>query len=531
MLNVISQLMRFASISNLPHLWDTKSRLQLKLSVAHEAEEITGSYVRDSNVLTHDFKHYNWNLISSVLSWPTDDFKRLEDPSYRMFVKKLLDFFRPSGRGFCQVDVNDEHGRDMALVCCHFVEFLLEIDDIRSAEVLGEFLRDLTDSLSQIRFVKCLNELTNVLFSHCLLISVANPPQNAVLSSTKLMTTLSHYYFLVIGRMTSSNKGSKLLENMGFYQHLSFLVSGSCHDVYAKLVISSLDYTKEGFCRKLLTKSLTAGSESSRLYATNFMLVLLRLQVPNFHKWALPLLVHQAYDESDSISLAAASILLECCDQKQSLEALIALNPSLMHLKHSGLLLQVCFASLPIGIKVLTETRMLDALLTEWHKTLNLKYVRIVEDAMNECLTLHVRSEGGTYGSRRSEKKAIEKNTFLPPHLYGQMAATEIGMKLLTSDDRLTSLFSVIRGQDCSCERKMLEMKASLWAVGQVMSTPLGFSFVMDNDSDIIPLIVRMTTECKVLSMRGTCFFVLGMISMTEQGIHRLEHFGWQVFI
>lgn len=503
----LDQLMRVANLSNLPHLPDTKSRLQLKLSVAHEAEEITDSYVRDSNVLTHDFNNYNWNLISSVLSWPTDNFKRLEDLSYRMFLKTLLDFFRPSGRGFSQTDVNDEHGREMALVCCHFVEFLLDIDDIRSSEFLGEFLRDLGEALAQI--------------------SVANPPQNAILSSTKLMTTLSHYYFLVIGRMTSSNKGSKLLENMGFYQHLSFLVAYSCHDIYTKLIVSSLDYTKEGFCRKILTKSLTTGSESSRLYATNFMLVLLRVHVPDFHKWALPLLVHQMYDECDSISLAAAGILLECCDQKHNLEALIHLKPSLMHLKHCGLLLQVRFASLPIGIKFLTETRMLDALLSEWRASSNLKYVRIVEDAMNEALTMHVRS-GGTYGSRRSEKKSVERNTFLPPHLYGQMAETEIGMKLLISDDCLAPLFTVIRGQDYSCERKMLEMKASLWAVGHVMSVPLGLSYVAENDGDIISLVMKMTTDSSVLSLRGTCFYVLGMMAMTEQGIRQLEHFGWQ---
>jgi rapamycin-insensitive companion of mTOR len=371
----LDQVMRFADLSSPPHLSDMKSRLQLKTSIANEAEDIAATYVRDSNVLTHDHRSYNWTLISSVLMWPTEEFKRLEDPSYRTFIKRLVDFFKPSSRLFSQMDANDENGREIAMVGCHFVDFMLEIDDTRSSEFLGEFLRDLGNELSRITA------------------DPPNPPSfsNTTLSSTKLMTTLSHYYFLVIGRMTSSNKGSKWLENLGFYQHLSLLVSSASNDTYHKLIISSMDFTKEGFSRKILNKSLTAGSDSCRLYATNFMLVLLRTHISEFHKWALPLLVQQLYDECDSVSRAAAGILLECCDLKENLQSLISLKPSLMHLKHIGLMLQIRFVSLPIGIRFLTESRMLDSLLMEWRKTHNLKYVHIVEDAINEALTLHVK--------------------------------------------------------------------------------------------------------------------------------------------
>ena len=54
---------------------------------------------------------------------------------------------------------------------------------------------------------------------------------------------------------------------------------------------------------------------------------------------------------------------------------------------------------------------MLDTLLTEWRRTLNLKYVRIVEDAMNECLA----SLEAAPGFRPAQKLLLELSNSQEP--------------------------------------------------------------------------------------------------------------------
>ena len=504
----LEQLLRFVNFSHFASHSESKSQYQLKQSVLHESEDKFNDFIRDSNVLSHDSSSWNWNLITNILSWSTDSFRKLEDISYRSFIRKLLTFFKPSSRLYSSVDVNHEHGRHMTMVFCHFIDFLLELsrDESKSHEFLEEIMSDLASCLS--------------------LIAMENAAQTAILSSTKLLTTLSHNYFLIIGRMTSSNRGSKLLEKLAIYEHLSKLIQLCPHDVYMKLIISSLDYTKEGnFSRVLLNSCLTRTNESSQLYATNFMRVLLRAGVPDFKKWAMEMLIHQMADPNHCISLAALNIIQEACDNEANLESLIKIHPPLLNHGVAGELILVRFASLPSGMKYLQESNSLDQIIRKWDSSFCLKYVKIVEDLINECLTLHFRSEAGSYG-RRSERKLMESEAFVPPHLYGQLALNEEGISLIQSHRLLEKHIELVRNADISTETKRVEYKAALWSVGHVASTRLGFLLI--DTTDVIPNIVSAASDFPVLSIRGTIYYVLGLIASTEVGIHRLKEYGWQ---
>lgn len=66
-------------------------------------------------------------------------------------------------------------------------------------------------------------------------------------------------------------------------------------DMYLKLVLTCLDYsTAEWGSRNLLGKALKDGSETSRLYATRFIGVLVRSKTPNVGQWGIELLVSLA---------------------------------------------------------------------------------------------------------------------------------------------------------------------------------------------------------------------------------------------
>lgn len=48
------------------------------------------------------------------------------------------------------------------------------------------------------------------------------------------------------------------------------------------------------------------------------------------------------------------------------------------------------------------------------------------------------------------------------------------------------------------------------------------------NNQEIIPDIVKLAEECPVFSIRGTCFYVIGLLSSTSVGANLLSQVGWQ---
>lgn len=91
------------------------------------------------------------------------------------------------------------------------------------------------------------------------------------------------------------------------------------HICYIKLIVSGLDYTVDPLPRQVLEQALAASERSAgRLYATQFMLVLLRAKTPNFEVWGLPLLIKQTRDKERKVVLAALEILDEACHDRVS---------------------------------------------------------------------------------------------------------------------------------------------------------------------------------------------------------------------
>ncbi|RWS04250.1 rapamycin-insensitive companion of mTOR-like isoform X1, partial [Dinothrombium tinctorium] len=505
----LDQLLQFCSPFSRRRFYNSaisKSKLRQYLRKEGDDEIVLAS-IKDSQVLNRDYTNWDWSLIGSILKWPGDSFKKFEDSIHKNFIKKLLNFYKPTSKLFSHIDNSDERGREYCVVGCHLIDFLLEAEESKAFDYIDEFLMDLGLCFVQI--------------------TVENAPSNAILSPTRMLSTLSHSYFLFIGRLSNSNKGRKLLEKAGIYQYLLDLISLSSHEAYMKLIVSSLDYTQEGhFTRTLLTKVLTATSESARLYATNYMGVLLRAGVQDFRKWALELLAQQLCDKNPAVVIAAAEIMDEALESEENLESLIQLRPSLLHIGDRGLLLLIRYLSSINGFKFLSEANFLSYEIERWRKTFNFKYVKIVEDLLNETLTYHQRSEDGTYGRRMDRKNTTKKSAFVPPHLYGQLAKHQEGIQILLKEDLLTPIYFAIREADFSTEMKILTLKAALWAVGHVASSSLGFQLIFE--SEIISCIIAMAAQAPVLSIRGTCFYVLGLIASTSDGADYLKDFGWE---
>ncbi|KAI4899940.1 hypothetical protein NFI96_015470 [Prochilodus magdalenae] len=69
------------------------------------------------------------------------------------------------------------------------------------------------------------------------------------------------------------------------------------------------------------------------------------------------------------------------------------------------------------------------------------------------------------------------------------------------------------------------QLKAALWALGNVGSSNWGVNLLQEEN--IIPDIITLAQRCEVLSVRGVCVYVLGVISRTRQGSELLKALGW----
>lgn len=462
--------------------------------------------------MERDFRNWDWHLISSTLQSPTVTMRKLEETSNQKFIRNLLYFYKPSSQRFCTVHISDPQARTFSEVGCLVIDFLLDGEDVAE----GLLLRDLVQDIGE-----CLQE---VLLQHSKALSPSIT--TGVLSNNNVLSTLSRDYFLFLGKLAGTKVGSKLMERTGVYQYLLELCSIPSRDSLQKLIVASLDYSHTGIPRIILSKILTASSSATRLYSTSHMRVLLRARVAFFHSWGIELLVTQLYDTDNQVAVEAADVLDEACEDEANLQYLIELSPVLLHLGEVGHRLLTRFVSVESGLKYLTQRGYLQPLLDNWRKEYNTAYVRWVEELLAESLTSYVKkSDDNTY-IRRSNKRLVLKDAFLPPHLYGQLVQKKNGFKLLQKSNDVELFARTLQTLEPKTKEQVDELKAALWALGHVGSTNWGINFLVEEA--IIPEIVRLAEDCDNFAIRGTCYYVLGLIAKTREGADILRDLEWE---
>ncbi|XP_021912957.1 rapamycin-insensitive companion of mTOR isoform X2 [Zootermopsis nevadensis] len=464
-------------------------------------------FLKDSAVLTHkDGFSWNWNIVRAVLKSRSEFLKKLEDSNHRTFLKRLVHYFKPSSNCFSRVELGNKKQTQMyTLAGLELIDCLLEVEEAEGMKLLNELLADMWVQIDAITSCKSAHDC---LFS----------PQH-------MSNSVCQDYFLFIGRLCRCSKGLRVLDKAGIFQQLLHLVVSTNHDCYVKLVVSGLDYSIDGMPRVILSEVLTAPSESSRLYATQFLLVLLRARLPDFQKWGIELLVMQLYDQSKAVSLAAIAILGEATEEKVYLDAVISMRPSLLHLGDKGLLLLIRFLSTPNGFTFLQDANFVTTQLDRWSSNYNYRYVRLVEGDIHDSLTLHQCGEDGRYSRRVTGAKHYVRDVFIPPHLYGQLVQHEKGFQLLVKEGKLHNLFQCVHNRHCSSEQEILKLKAALWGCGHVATSSLGISLLAEHG--IVQAVLHLAQNCPVYSVRGTAFYVLGLLATTFEGANLLNKAGW----
>uniref|UniRef100_A0A8C4ZU13 Uncharacterized protein n=1 Tax=Gadus morhua TaxID=8049 RepID=A0A8C4ZU13_GADMO len=467
---------------------------QYKLVVDRENDDALLANLRDSHVLHHDENlDWNWELVQTILKWPNVKLQSNRDDHIHKFVRRLLWFFMPSSKLFVSMKPDHPRARQTTVVGCELIEFLLD-----SEEEGDVYLEDLVKDIVQW------------LHSSIGPKAGSSSSSSALHGNGLLLTTLSQYYFLFLGTLSAHRHGVKVLEKGSVYQCLLSLCMQRNQDHVVKLTVSTLDFSRDGLARVVLSKVLIAASESCRLYATRHLRVLLRANAEFFSNWGVELLVTQLYDRSQPVRLEALDVLDEACEDK-----LYRISSSAFR-----------FLSIPKGFSYLEDRGFITGELERWHKKYNLKYVDLMEEQLNEALTTYRRPVLNRSNPGRSSAPRAQRPAVYPlVHLYGQLVHDKAGCQLLEAQNVLQDLSSVVRSPDLDKWEGIKTLKAALWALGNIGSTNWGVNLLLEEG--VVPEVVALAQHCEVLSVRGTCLYTLGMLGKTRRGCDVLKQQGW----
>uniref|UniRef100_A0A673I8A9 Rapamycin-insensitive companion of mTOR-like n=1 Tax=Sinocyclocheilus rhinocerous TaxID=307959 RepID=A0A673I8A9_9TELE len=469
----------------------------------HKREQHQLVCVLDSQILNHKQNlDWNWVLIITILKWPNVNLRNNKDEQMHKFVRRLLYFYKPSSKLYSALELDHAKARQLTVAGCQFSQFLLDSEEDGQIYI-EELVKDIVQWLTSSSGLK----------------------SERSLHSNGLLSTLSQHYFLFLGTLSAQPAGVKMLEKCGVFQCLLSLCSMKNQDHLLKLTVSTLDYSRDGLARVILSKILTAATDNCRMYATKHLRVLLRANVEFFRNWGMELLVTQLHDHNKTVSMEALDILDEACEEKASLHALIHMKPALSHLGEKGLLLLLRFLSIPKGFSYLNERGYVNKQLDKWQKEYNLKYVDMIEEQLNEALTTYRKPVDGDNYVRRSNQRLQRPNVFLPVHLYGQLVHDKTGCLLLEAQGVIPDLSYTVRSPVLDKWEGIKQLKAALWALGNIGSSNWGLNLLQEEN--VISDIIVLAQHCEVLSIRGTCVYVLGVISRTRQGSDVLKALGW----
>jgi rapamycin-insensitive companion of mTOR len=356
-------------------------------------------------------------------------------------------------------------------------------------------------------------------------------------SQIRLSETLCSGYFAMLGTLSGDHKGLQMLDRWRMINMMYHIIDLKQRPDLIKLLLSNFDYSIHGHPRVLLSKALTAGAKEVRIHSTNVLRryssrsnsKTAKTQGVSDSKWAIQLLVTQLYDPEVEVCATAIKILEEACNRRDYLEYIVECRPALDHLGEIGAPLLLRFLSTSIGYHYLDDLDYISNEMDDWFLGRNDAYVGVIEAVLARAF--------GEFQDESSSRMSVDEDPWetdkaegdarVPPHFYRELARTQEGCKLLRDKGHFEEFSATIRDQGMETEDPdiLLKVKGCLWAVGNVGSMELGAPFL--EETDVVEQIVKIAENHEIMSLRGTAFFVLGLISRSIHGLEIISEHGW----
>lgn len=350
----------------------------------------------------------------------------------------------------------------------------------------------------------------------------------------RLVDTLCGGYLPMIGILSSDPRGLQMMERWRMFNMMYHIVDLKQRPDLIKLLLSNFDYTVNGHQRVLLSKALTAGTKDIRIHATNVLrkyAVRTSSATSASHsvgdsKWAIKLLVTQLYDPEVEVCATAVKILEKACNNKSSLEFIVECRPALDHLGEIGAPLLLRFLSTSIGYHYLDGLDYISNEMDDWILGRNDAYVGLIEASLARAFVENSDEQPNRIIAFADEVDA-DTDAHIPPHFYRELTRTEEGCRLLREKGHFDEFAATIRDHGMQSEdgEATTKVKGCLWAVGNVGAMELGAPFL--ESCDVVEQIIKIACRHEIMSLRGTAFFVLGLISRSLHGMEILSESGW----
>ncbi|KAK9477400.1 Rapamycin-insensitive companion of mTOR, N-term-domain-containing protein [Lipomyces japonicus] len=459
------------------------------------------SLLLETNVLsTKNYTKWNWETLIELLQGPLLNPKRLEEAiRATKFMKRLMSFYRPFKYRFSEVRKTSSSERYVKAGSILFKTLLANPEGVKYL-MDNKLLRQVAECLAQ------LDPMSGITSSEPLL------------SKHRLETTLCYGYFTLLGTLSSDPNGIAMIERwrmFNMFYHLSELQSRK--DLIIRLILE-LDYRLEGHTRIILARVLTAADKEVRMFATNHVSRLFEYDNVDASKWAIKLLVEQLYDVDEEVRELAVKVLSDACDDPQTLDYIVHYLPSLDHLEDITMPLLLRFLSTSEGFRYLKGLKYIQSQMDEWFTEGNKSFVDLVETRLGQAFLPF-------------EENTLNSSGVVPPHFYRELVRTREGCELLRKADHVRKFADYVRAHAMEDhDLQVIRMlKGCLWAIGNVGSLPLGVPFL--EEMNIIETIVNIANLSPVWSLKGTAFYVLGLISSTMEGLEMSDEFGWESVI
>lgn len=471
----------------------------------------------ESGVLSSsNFLKWNWDVVLRVIEGPLTNGKRLEEAiRASKFVKRIMSFYRPFKFKFSDMKSTKGTQKYVRVGCALLHTFLQTPEGFR---YLGDskLLRQIAECLAQC-------DPTSGITA-----------QYPMFAKDRLTDTLCGGYLPMIGVLSSDPRGLQMMERWRMFNMMYHIVDLKQRPDLIKLLLSNFDYTINGHQRVLLSKALTAGTKDIRIHATNVLRKYAVRSGPAVSvghgvgdsKWAIQLLVTQLYDPEVEVCATAVKILEKACNNKNSLEFIVECRPALDHLGEIGAPLLLRFLSTSIGYHYLDGLDYISNEMDDWFLGRNDAYVGLIEASLARAFVESPDEQPGRIIAFADEGDA-DTDAHIPPHFYRELTRTEEGCRLLREKGHFDEFAATIRDHGMQTEdgEVITKVKGCLWAVGNVGAMELGAPFL--ESCDVVEQIIKIACHHDIMSLRGTAFFVLGLISRSLHGMEILSESGW----
>ncbi|KAL9648029.1 hypothetical protein ABK040_012083 [Willaertia magna] len=413
----------------------------IRTQIDSDMDDITfHQLIKESNVLvTKDYRKWNWEKIYGLIFGPLRVAHRLKEVLMKnsKLLKRILSYFKPYKKAFSELKYQESNFgytkliKELLLNLLHMDESGIEM--IRSSKLLSQLYEMLDlerqvynkskNSNHQLSITSSNNQFNNNNNSsgnNKLSILKLNSRKERMLSEDKIQKYMVRDYFTIIGLMSSTLKGKKLLEEEHVFEVLKDLTT--CRDDICQLIIKHLDYvnnnnnfnnpiysnyinlnnTNESPARNILKEAMMNGSNIIRYISTLFIRNLIRNQQQLLNNnliidWIIPILTKKLYDDWEKVRFSAISILNEICNNNQNnslnsneyLKCFVKQSISkeiiqiVMRESKDGMNLLLKVLSCKEGINYLNEINLLNDLLKEWNEKESTIYLQQIEYALN----------------------------------------------------------------------------------------------------------------------------------------------------